>query len=307
MSGVFVAGHRGLVGSAIVRAIGGRDAVLTRPRAELDLRDSSAVARFFEAERPDVVILAAARVGGIHANDTFRWDFIYENLQIETNVIGAAHRAGVGRLIFFGSSCVYPRMAPQPIREEALLTGPLEATNEPYAVAKIAGLKLVEAANAQFGTRWVSLMPTNLYGPHDNFDPDSSHVLPALIRKFDEAAAEKASEVLLWGSGAPRREFLHVDDLASAVMGVMQSDMTGLFNVGFGTDVTIRELATQIAGIVGYSGKIEWDETKPDGTPRKLMDSSRFREATGWAPEIDLASGLASTYEWYREHVRAMV
>lgn len=307
MSGIFVAGHQGLVGSAIVRALGAaghRSEVVTRTRRELDLRNGTAVERFLRSERPSVVFLAAARVGGIQANNTYRWDFLYENLQIETNVLGAALRAGVDRLVFFGSSCIYPRLAPQPIREEALLSGPLEATNEPYAVAKIAGIKLVEAANAQFGTHWVSLMPTNLYGPNDNFDLETSHVLPALIRKLD-AAASGITPVVLWGSGEPRREFLHVDDLARAALHAMKCEATGLFNVGYGEDVTIRELAALVAEVVGYSGAIEWDRTKPDGTPRKLMDSSRFR-ATGWEPAIDLRSGLASTYGWYREHARTV-
>lgn len=307
MSGIFVAGHRGLVGSAIVRALvagGHREDIVTRTRADLDLRDAIAVERFFDQQRPEVVFVAAARVGGIQANNTYRWDFIYENLQIETNVIGSALRTGVRRLVFFGSSCIYPKHAPQPIREEALLTGPLEPTNEPYAIAKIAGVKLVDAANAQFGTHWVSLMPTNLYGPNDNFDLETSHVLPALIRKFD-AATESGGPVVVWGSGTPRREFLHVDDLARAALHAMDSDMTGLFNVGYGDDVTVCDLAGLVAQTVGYRGEIEWDRSKPDGTPRKLMDSSRFR-ATGWAPVIGLPSGLASTYEWYVQHVRAV-
>jgi len=304
---VFVAGHRGLVGSALLRALlsGGYPSPITRGRDELDLRDQAAVLRFFRTDRPAVVFMAAAKVGGILANDTFRWDFLFENLQIETNVLGAAIETGVERLVFFGSSCIYPKLAPQPIREEYLLTGPLEPTNEPYAIAKIAGLKLVEAANAQKGRRWVSLMPTNLYGPGDNFDLQSSHVLPAMIRKFHEAKwrANRGdpAAVTLWGTGLARREFLHVDDLARAALHVASSDIVGLLNVGYGSDVTIRELATLVADVVQYTGTVAWDTTRPDGTPQKLLDSRQI-EASGWYPKIDLKRGIAETYEWYLEH-----
>lgn len=300
-SRIFVAGHRGLVGSALVRALESEGAhPIVRTRTELDLSDSAAVQRFFAVEQPDLVFVAAAKVGGIHANNVRRWDFLYENLAIETAVLGAALSAHTPRVVFFGSSCIYPKLAPQPIREDALLTGPLEPTNEPYAIAKIAGLKLVEAANAQHGTRWVSLMPTNLYGPGDNFDLEGSHVLPALIRKFDDAARGGTSEpVRLWGTGTPRREFLHVDDLASAALHIAGSDHTELINVGFGSDVSIRQLAELVAEITGYTGPVEWDTSKPDGTPRKLLDSSRLR-ATGWSPRIGLADGIRETVAWYR-------
>ncbi len=280
---------------------------LTRSRRELDLRDQAAVARFFREYRPRAVFLAAARVGGILANNTFRWDFLYENLQIETNVIGSALDSAVERLVFFGSSCIYPKLAPQPIHEEYLLTGPLEPTNEPYAVAKIAGLKLVEAANAQYGTRWVSLMPTNLYGPGDNFDLASSHVLPAMIRKFHEAKRNASrsgnSRVELWGSGKVRREFLHVDDLARAALFVANSSMEGLINVGYGTDLTVADLADVVADVVGFRGLVDWDISRPDGTPQKLLDSTRLRKA-GWRPEIELRAGIELTYSWYLESLK---
>ena len=302
----FVAGHRGLVGSAIVRALSkaGYARPIVRTRSELDLLDQKAVAKFFREERPDVVFFAAAKVGGIRANDTYRWDFLFENLVIETNVLGAANDTGVDRVVFFGSSCIYPRLSEQPIKEEYLLTGPLEHTNEPYAIAKIAGVKLVDAANAQYGRKWISLMPTNLYGPNDNFDLEKSHVLPALIRKFHEAkedrAAGKDAVVTLWGHGTARREFLHVDDAASAAVMMMESGATGLYNVGSGSDLPIRDLADLVAQVVGYDGPVHWDVTKPDGTPRKLMDSSRLR-ALGWRPEISLEEGIRSTYQWYLE------
>jgi GDP-L-fucose synthase len=304
MSRCFVAGHRGLVGSAIVRALGtaGYTAPIVRTRDELDLLDQAAVRRFFRDEKPDVVFFAAAKVGGIQANDTYRWDFLYENLVIETNVLGASLDSGVERVVFFGSSCIDPRLANQPIHEDALLTGPLEPTNEPYAIAKIAGLKLVDAANSQFGRKWISLMPTNLYGPNDNFDLEKSHVLPALIRKFHDAkedrAAGKDAVVTLWGHGTARREFLHVDDAARAAIMMMESGVTGLYNVGSGDDLSIKDLAGVVASVVGYNGPVEWDTSKPDGTPRKLMDSSRLR-AKGWAPRISLEDGIKSTYEWY--------
>lgn len=300
----FVAGHRGLVGSAIVRALdsAGYAKPILRTRSELDLLDQKAVAKFFSDERPDVVFLAAAKVGGIKANNTFRWDFLFENLVLETNILGAALDTGVKRVVFFGSSCIYPRLAEQPIKEDYLLTGELEPTNEPYAIAKIAGLKLVEAANSQYGRKWISLMPTNLYGPGDNFDLEKSHVLPALIRKFHEAkearAEGKDAVVTLWGHGTALREFLHVDDAANAAITMMESGATGLYNVGSGSDLSIRDLATLVARVVGYDGPIEWDTSKPDGTPRKLMDSSLLR-SRGWAPRISLEDGIRSTYQWY--------
>jgi GDP-L-fucose synthase len=300
----FVAGHRGLVGSAIVRALGaaGYPDPIVRTRDELDLMDQAAVARFFREEKPDVVFFAAAKVGGIHANNTLRWDFIYENLVIQTNVLGGAMESGVDRVVFLGSSCIYPRMSPQPIREDYLLTSELEQTNEPYAIAKIAGVKLVESANRQFGKKWVSLMPTNLYGPNDNFDLTSSHVLPALIRKFHEAKENRAAGgdavVTLWGHGTALREFLHVDDAANACLVMMESGATGLFNVGSGADLTIKELAEIVARVTGYDGPVEWDTSKPDGTPQKLMDSAKIREY-GWAPRISLEDGIRSTYQWY--------
>ena len=277
---------------------------IVRARSELDLLDQKAVAQFFDAEKPDVVFLAAAKVGGIKANNTYRWDFLFENLVIQSNVLGAALKSGVERVVFFGSSCIYPRLADQPIKEEYLLTSELEPTNEPYAIAKIAGLKLVEAANYQFGRSWISLMPTNLYGPGDNFDLETSHVLPAMIRKFHDAKEERAAGrdavVTLWGHGTALREFLHVDDAANAAIVLMESSETGLYNVGSGSDLSIRSLAELIANVVGYEGPVEWDTSKPDGTPRKLMDSSRIREK-GWAPRVLLEDGIRSTYEWYLE------
>jgi len=271
--------------------------------------DQAAVARFFREEKPEVVFFAAAKVGGITANNTWRWDFLHENLVIQSNVLGSALESGTDRVVFLGSSCIYPRLAPQPIKEEYLLTSELEPTNEPYAIAKIAGVKLVEAANRQYGKEWVSLMPTNLYGPNDNFDLTSSHVLPALIRKFHEAkearAAGQDAAVTLWGHGTARREFLHVDDAANACIVMMESGATGLYNVGSGSDVTIRELAEIVARVVEYDGPVHWDTSKPDGTPRKLMDSSLIREK-GWAPRISLEEGIASTYEWYTEQLTAL-
>lgn len=302
-SRIFVAGHRGLVGSGVHRALldEGTEPIV-RTRNELDLLDSAAVRSFFAREKPNAVVLAAAKVGGIQANNVYRWDFIFENLAIETNIIGSALASGVERLVFLGSSCIYPKMAPQPIREDSLLTGPLESTNEPYAVAKIAGVKLVEAANAQHGRRWISLMPTNLYGPGDNFDLETSHVLPALIRKFHDAKvrrnAGKPATVRLWGTGSALREFLYVDDMAQAVLHVLRSSDTGLFNVGFGEEISIRELAALIADIVGFDGTVEWDSSRPDGTPRKLLDSSRAR-ASGWRPRVELRDGIRRTYEWF--------
>ena len=291
----------------MVRALSraGYPSPIVRTRSELDLMDQRAVARFFREERPDIVFLAAAKVGGIRANDTYRWDFLYENLVIQTNILGSAIDTGVDRVVFFGSSCIYPRLADQPIKEEYLLTGPLEHTNEPYAIAKIAGVKLVDAANSQLGRKWISLMPTNLYGPNDNFDLEKSHVLPALIRKFHDAKEARESgrsaSVVLWGHGTARREFLHVDDAAEAALLMMESGATGLYNVGSGSDLPIRELAAIVARVVGYDGPVEWDTSKPDGTPRKLMDSSRIREK-GWSPRISLEDGIRSTYAWYCSH-----
>ena len=300
-----MAGHRGLVGGAILRELAkrGYTDVVTRSHSDLDLRDQIKVREFFESERPQVVYLAAAKVGGIHANNTQRWDFLRENLKIQTNVLGSSLDTGVKRVIFFGSSCIYPRLSKQPIKEEYLLTGPLEPTNEPYAIAKIAGLKLVEAANRQHGKKWVSLMPTNLYGPGDNFDLETSHVLPAMIRKFHEAriARENGEDavVRLWGTGKALREFLYVEDLARAACDIAESENTGLYNVGHGSEVSIAELAGIIARVVGYDGPIEWDATRADGTPRKLLDSQKIR-ATGWRPEVGLEEGIRLTYEWFR-------
>jgi len=308
----FVAGHRGLVGSAVVRALdaAGYPAPIVRTRDELDLLDQVAVREFFSKTRPQIVFLAAAKVGGIQANNTQRWDFLYQNLVLEANVLGSALEYGVEKLVFFGSSCIYPRNAPQPIREEDLLTGSLEETNEPYAIAKIAGLKLVEAANAQRGRAWVSVMPTNLYGPNDNFDLETSHVLPALIRKFHEAKEARESgkdaTVTLWGTGNVRREFLHADDAARAALQLMESGATELYNVGSGDDLPVRDLAALVASVVGYDGPVNWDTSKPDGTPRKLLDSSRIR-ATGWKPRISLEEGIRSVYDWYKEASESMM
>ena len=302
----YVAGHRGLVGSALVRALhaAGYPAPIVRLRQELDLLDQRAVRAFFAETKPEVVFVAAARVGGIQANNTERWDFIYQNLVIETNILGSALETGVERLVFFGSSCIYPRLSQQPIREDYLLTGSLEETNEPYAIAKIAGVKMVEAAVREHGVDWVSVMPTNLYGPNDNFDLETSHVLPALIRKFHEAKEARESgrdePVVLWGTGTARREFLHVDDAARAAIQLMESRATGLFNVGSGEDLPVSELASLVSSVVGYDGPVRWDSSRPDGTPRKLLDSSRIR-ATGWTPRITLEDGIRSVYEWYRE------
>jgi GDP-L-fucose synthase len=300
-SRIYVAGHRGLVGSAICRRL--RDAayrtLLLRTSDELDLRDAAAVREFFAAEKPEYVFLAAARVGGILANSTRPAEFVYDNLAIEMNVIHAAQAAGVRKLQFLGSSCIYPKLAPQPIREESLLTGPLEPTNEWYAIAKIAGIKMAQAYRRQYGLSAISLMPTNLYGPGDNFDLVSSHVVPALIRKFHEAAKSGAAEVEIWGTGSPHREFLHVDDLADAALFLMlHYDREEILNVGTGEDVTVRELAELIGSITGFHGRLTFDESKPDGTPRKLLDVSRLN-ALGWKARIPLAEGIRTTYEWY--------
>lgn len=300
----YVAGHRGLVGSAIVRALerrGHRNFVL-RTREELDLRDREAVWRFFEQERPAYVYLAAAKVGGILANFTYPVEFIQDNLYIQLNVISAAHAFGVRKLLFLGSSCIYPRPAPQPMKEEYLLTGPLEPTNQPYALAKIAGIELVNSYRRQYGARFISVMPTNLYGPGDNFDLETSHVLPALIRKMHEGKVRGAASVTVWGTGTPRREFLHVDDLAEACLFLMEhyDDATPI-NVGTGEDITIRELAELVREVVGFKGRIVFDPSKPDGVPRKLLDVSRI-QALGWRPRISLREGIEATYRWYLAH-----
>lgn len=301
---IFVAGHRGMVGSALVRALRaeGYCHIVTRTHAELDLTDQAAVRRFFAAASIDVVLLAAARVGGIVANASRPASFLYENLAIETNVIDAAFEAGVQRLVFFGSSCIYPRACAQPIREEYLLTGSLEPTNEAYAIAKIAGLKLCEAYNRQYGTRYVSVMPTNLYGPNDNYDLTNSHVLPALIRKAYAALQEGAGTLTVWGTGTPRREFLHVDDLAAATLFLLRHEHAeGVFNVGVGKDLPIAELAAMVARIAGFRGELVFDTSKPDGTPRKLLDISRLARM-GWQPRIGLEAGVAATYREYSSH-----
>ena len=301
---IFVAGHRGMVGSALVRALqaAGCENLILRDRSELDLTRQADVEHFFAAARPEYVFMAAARVGGILANDSLPANFIYDNLAIQTNVIDAACRNGTRKLLFLGSSCVYPRLAPQPITEASLLTGPLEPTNEWYALAKIAGIKMCEAYRKQYGFNSISVMPTNLYGPEDNFDLTSSHVLPALLRKFHEAAERGSPTVEVWGSGAPRREFLHVDDLAAACLFLMERlDAAGWINIGAGTELTIAELARTLARVTGFQGEIRFDSSKPDGTPRKLLDSSRIT-GLGWAPRIGLEAGLRSTYDWYRSH-----
>ncbi len=310
MNKYYIAGHRGMVGSAIVRQLeaAGETNIVKRTRAELDLTDQVAVQDFMQTEQPDVVILAAGKVGGIHANNTYPAHFIYENLMIECNVIHQAFEAGVTKLLQLGSSCIYPKAVPQPMRENALLTGKLEPTNEPYAVAKIAGIKLCESYNRQHGVDYRSVMPTNLYGPGDNFHPDNSHVMPALIRRFHEAARDGLDEVVIWGSGAPRREFLYVDDMAAASLFVLNlskdiydehtKTMLSHINVGTGADVSILELAQLVAKVTGYSGKISTDPTKPDGTIRKLMDVGRLAKM-GWNARIELEQGLADTYKWY--------
>ena len=298
---IFVAGGRGLVGSAIVRALAraGAGSVLTPPRAEVDLRDRVQVDRFMDAEKPSHVFLAAAKVGGIHANNTYRAEFMYDNLAIQNNVIDSAYRHGVDKLLFLGSSCIYPKLADQPIAEEALLTGPLEPTNEPYAIAKIAGLKMCEAYRHQYGFDAIAAMPTNLYGPGDNFDLQNSHVIPALMRKAHEAKVTGAPQMTVWGSGTPRREFCHVDHLAEACLFLMENyEAAAPVNVGVGGDISIRDLAVLICEVVGYEGKLSFDASKPDGTPRKVLDVSRIK-ALGWTAKIGLKEGLAATYAWY--------
>jgi len=298
---IVVAGHRALVGSALVRRLhaAGFENLLLRERGELDLTDQGAVAGFFARERPQYVLLAAARVGGILANNTYPADFLRQNLAIQTNVIDSAWRTGVRKLLFLGSSCIYPRLAPQPMREDYLLSGPLEPTNEPYAIAKIAGLKMCQAYRRQYGFDAICVMPTNLYGPGDNFNTQDAHVLPALLRKFHEAKERGATEVVIWGSGRPRREFLYVDDLADACLFLMEryKDEQPI-NIGWGRDQTIAELAETVARIVGFSGVLQYDASKPDGTPRKLLDTTRLT-ALGWTPRTELAAGIRATYEWF--------
>ena len=311
---VFVAGHRGMVGSAIVRRLQalGYANILTAGRDELNLLDQAAVQAYFQIHKVDQVYLAAAKVGGIHANNTYPADFIYENLMIEANIVHAAHMSGVQNLLFLGSSCIYPKHAEQPMKEEALLTGILEPTNEPYAIAKIAGIKLCESYNRQHGRDYRSVMPTNLYGPHDNYHPQNSHVIPALLRRFHEAVQRGDEEVVIWGSGKPMREFLHVDDMAAASVHVMELDdasyrdntqpMLSHINVGTGVDCTIRELAETVAKVTGFTGRLSFDASKPDGAPRKLMDVSRLK-ALGWQADIGLEDGLRDAYGWYVENV----
>ncbi len=298
---IFVAGHRGLVGSALVRTLerDGFDNLVTRSRSQLDLRNEAAVDLFFEQEKPSIVIFAAAKVGGIKANNDQPVEFLLDNIQIQNNVIRAAHGAGVRKLLFLGSSCIYPKHAPQPIPESALLTGPLEPTNEAYAIAKIAGIKLCQAYAREYGAHFISAMPTNLYGSNDNFDLLSSHVLPALLRKAHDAKTSGARELMVWGSGKPRREFLHVDDLAVACLFLLERyDSPEIINVGCGEDVSIRELAELICDVVGFKGELAWDTTKPDGTPRKLLDVSKVHDL-GWRHTIALRDGIARTYEWF--------
>lgn len=314
MSRIFVAGHRGMVGAALCRKLAAQQDIelLTAGREELDLLDQKAVREWFAEHRPEQVYLAAAKVGGIHANNTYPAEFIFENLTIETNIIQAAHLNAVQKLLFLGSSCIYPKHADQPMTEDSLLTGVLEPTNEPYAIAKIAGIKLCESYNRQYGRDYRSVMPTNLYGPGDNFHPENSHVIPALIRRFHEAVQAEAEEVVIWGSGKPFREFLHVDDMAAASVHVMNLDqaeyqkhtkpMLSHINVGTGEDCSIRELAETIARVTGFTGRLSWDASKPDGTPRKLLDVSRL-ESLGWKAAISLEEGLRATYDWYVSNV----
>jgi GDP-L-fucose synthase len=300
---IYIAGHRGMVGSAILRKLQkeGFKHLITRTSSELDLKDQVKVRDFFEAERPDHIFLAAAKVGGIMANNTYRAEFLYDNLMIQSNVIDSAYRTGARKLMFLGSSCIYPKLAPQPLKEEYLLTGPLEPTNEPYAIAKITGIEMCDAYRAQYGCNFISVMPTNLYGPNDNYDLNNSHVLPALIRRFHEAKVNNAPAVTLWGTGTPKREFLHADDVADACFFLMQNyNEPGLVNVGVGEDLEIRELAALIKKIVGYTGEIKYDATKPDGTPRKIMDVSKLH-GLGWKAAIGLEEGIRGVYEEYRK------
>ena len=296
---IYIAGHRGMVGSAIYRRLkeDGFENFIFKTSDELDLRNQQAVADFFAKEKPTYVFLAAAKVGGILANNTYRAEFLYDNLMIQSNVIENSYRQDVKKLLFLGSSCIYPKLAPQPMNEEYLLTGPLEYTNEPYAIAKIAGIKMCDAYRSQYGCNFISVMPTNLYGPNDNYDLDTSHVLPALLRKFHEAKLENRPEVIVWGSGTPRREFLHADDMADACVFLMKNyNKEGLINIGVGKDLTIKELSETIKDIVGYEGKIVFDSSKPDGTPRKLMDVSKL-SALGWKSSLDLKDGIAQVYK----------
>lgn len=306
-SKIYVAGHRGLVGSAIVRELKkkGYTNIIGKTHSELDLMDTSAVEEFFKFEKPEYVFLAAAKVGGILANSTYPADFIYENLQIQNNVIVMAKKYEVKKLMFLGSSCIYPKMCPQPIKEEYLLSGYLEETNEAYALAKISGLKMCQFFNKQYSTKFISVMPTNLYGPYDNFHPENSHVMPALIRRFHEAKVNGAKEVVVWGSGAPLREFLYSEDMADACIYLMETyEGNDFFNIGTGQEITIKDLAELIKNIVGYEGKIVWDSSKPDGTPRKLLDVSRLKKA-GWTYKIELKDGIEKAYKWYLENYEA--
>jgi GDP-L-fucose synthase len=302
---IFIAGHRGMVGSALTRALESRGFanLIKRDRSELDLGDAAAVTTFFAKEKPEIVIFAAAKVGGIKANNDYPAEFLIENLRVQNSVIAAAHENGVRKLLFLGSSCIYPKLAPQPILESALLTGPLEPTNEAYAIAKIAGVKLCQAFAREYGSNFISAMPTNLYGPNDKFDLETSHVLAALLRKAHEAKKNRARELIVWGTGTPRREFLHVDDCASACLHLLEKyDSPEIINVGCGEDISIRELAELICDVVGFDGELSWDKTKPDGTPRKLLDVSKLR-ALGWAPSIPLRDGIARTYDWFLKNV----
>ncbi|HHV23590.1 MAG TPA: GDP-L-fucose synthase [Methanosarcina sp.] len=310
-SKIYVAGHRGLVGSALKRKLEskGYTNLIFRTHKELDLTNQQAVNEFFKQEKPEYVFLAAAKVGGILANSTYPAEFIYENLMIESNIIHAAYKYGVKKLLFLGSSCIYPKLAPQPLKEEYLLTGPLEETNEAYAIAKIAGIRLCKHYNQQYGTNFISVMPTNLYGPNDNFDLETSHVMPALVRKFHEAKVNNEPEVVVWGTGTPRREFMHVDDMADACVYLMEnydfSEVGEFVNIGVGEDVTISELAELIKEVVGFEGKIKYDTLKPDGTPRKLMDVSRLN-GLGWKAGILLKDGIKETYEWYQDQIKGV-
>jgi GDP-L-fucose synthase len=303
---IYIAGHRGLVGSAVARAVDsdGTHSWIGKTRSELDLLDRKRVFDYIAREKPDAIIIAAAKVGGIYANNSYPVQFLSENLQIEANLMDAAHAAGVEKLLFLGSSCVYPKLAQQPIKEEYLLTGELEKTNEAYALAKISGLKLVQAYRSQYGRKWISAMPTNMYGPGDNFDLENSHVLPALIRKFDDAKRLGSQFVTLWGTGTPRREFLHSDDLGRACLFLLENyDDEVAINVGVGEDISIRDLAEEVKQITGFTGEINWDSSKPDGTPRKLLDVSRIKEL-GWRPLVPLSEGIRRTYDWFVANAR---